>query len=125
MTHRLLLPCALLVAAFEATAVQSTHPDLAVVLGEVGWATIEHDAGEQAERIAGTPTEDEQVRFVHEPDAWIERDRVMTFFFEAFDENWKGGDHPDHVEKHWGLYRADRTPKPAMRAVAESRKDRP
>ena len=27
---------------------------------------------------------------------------------------WKGGAHPDEVEKHWGLFRADRTPKTAL-----------
>ena len=31
--------------------------------------------------------------------------------FEAFDENWKGGPSPEETEKHWGLFRADRTPK--------------
>ena len=35
----------------------------------------------------------------------------MTFFFEAFDEKWKGGEHPNEVEKHWGLIYSDRTPK--------------
>ena len=39
---------------------------------------------------------------------------LLTGTFEAFDENWKGGDHPAEVEKHWGLFRADRTPKAAM-----------
>jgi exo-beta-1,3-glucanase (GH17 family) len=45
---------------------------------------------------------------------WARESGTTTFFFEAFDENWKGGDHPDEVEKHWGLFRADRTPKPAL-----------
>jgi len=47
--------------------------------------------------------------------AWVDRDRVISFYFEAFDENWKGGfdgENPlDKAEKHWGVYRADRTPK--------------
>ena len=34
--------------------------------------------------------------------------------FEAFDENWKGSDHELEPEKHWGLYKADRTPKLVM-----------
>ncbi len=42
------------------------------------------------------------------------RARIASFYFEAFDENWKGGDHPDEVEKHWGLFRADRTPKAVL-----------
>jgi exo-beta-1,3-glucanase (GH17 family) len=41
-------------------------------------------------------------------------DRQITFFFEAFDEKWKGGTNPAEVEKHWGLFRADRSPKAAM-----------
>ena len=43
------------------------------------------------------------------------RERIVSTWFEAFDENWKGGPHPDEVEKHWGLFRADRTPKQAAR----------
>ncbi|NNE10040.1 MAG: glycosyl hydrolase, partial [Gemmatimonadetes bacterium] len=45
---------------------------------------------------------------------WVRAERVATFLFEAFDENWKGGADPREVEKHWGLYRADRTPKEAV-----------
>ena len=40
-----------------------------------------------------------------------------AFTFEAFDENWKGGPEPDDAEKHWGFFRADRTPKPAVAAL--------
>ena len=46
---------------------------------------------------------------------WARADSVSLFLFEAFDENWKGGTDPDEVEKHWGLFRADRSPKPALR----------
>jgi len=46
--------------------------------------------------------------------AWAEADDVLVFFFEAFDEPWQGGDHPDEVEKHWGLFHEDRTPKRVM-----------
>jgi exo-beta-1,3-glucanase (GH17 family) len=37
-----------------------------------------------------------------------------VFYFEAFDEPWKGGADPRDVEKHWGLYNENRTPKAAM-----------
>ena len=34
------------------------------------------------------------------------------FFFEAFDEPWKGDPNfPLGAEKHWGLFKVDRTPK--------------
>ena len=50
--------------------------------------------------------------------AWAADQRYPVFLFEAFDEAWKGGDHPAEVEKHWGVYRADRTPKQALAGAA-------
>ena len=43
--------------------------------------------------------------------AWAEREQIVVYVFEAFDENWKGSDHPLEPEKHWGIYRANRLPK--------------
>jgi exo-beta-1,3-glucanase (GH17 family) len=94
--------------------VQSVHPDHLIVLGETGWATQRHTVGEQATLMKGKLGEDEQKAFCDAVNAWTNAERIPIFFFEAFDENWKGGEHPDEVEKHWGLYRADRTPKKAM-----------
>jgi exo-beta-1,3-glucanase (GH17 family) len=99
----------------QTTAVQALHPERAVVLGETGWATSIHAEGEQAALIKGRPGEAEQRRFYREVGAWASTARLPVFFFEAFDENWKGGAHPDEVEKHWGLFRADRSPKAALR----------
>lgn len=95
-------------------SIQAAHPERAVVLGETGWATGVHDQGEQAQLIKGRVGEDEQAAFHAALSAWVRAGRVPTFYFEAFDENWKGGAHPNEVEKHWGLYRADRTPKKAV-----------
>ena len=94
--------------------VQARHPDRTIVLGETGWATKRADTGDQAKLMKGRLGEAEQARFYAAFGDWVRRERVPSFFFEAFDENWKGGDQPDEVEKHWGLYRADRTPKAAM-----------
>jgi exo-beta-1,3-glucanase (GH17 family) len=102
--------------------VAATHPDRTVVIGETGWATRKHDVGEQATLILGEPGEAEQAIFHDALTAWVTRERIPTFFFEAFDENWKGGDHPDEVEKHWGLFRADRTPKRALSDGARHRR---
>ena len=55
-----------------------------------------------------------QAAFMEVLEAWLATRPLPVFVFEAFDENWKGGDKPDEVEKHWGLYRADRTAKPAV-----------
>lgn len=94
--------------------VQKGHPDRDVVLGETGWATLKHDEGEQARLIQGRPGEEEQKAYCRAITDWAKKEKVPVFLFEAFDENWKGGAHPDEVEKHWGLYRADRTPKKAV-----------
>lgn len=96
-------------------AIQALHPDRDVVIGETGWATSVHDRGEQAELILGRPGEPEQKQFHDAVRTWAELARQPVFFFEAFDENWKGGEHPAEVEKHWGLFRADRAPKAAVR----------
>ncbi len=96
------------------------HPGLPVVLGEAGWATRKHSEGEQATLIKGRArgARPSRRRFYQEFTAWVVRERITSTWFEAFDESWKGGPHPDEVEKHWGLFRADRTPKPAAPAAA-------
>nr|MEE4269119.1 glycosyl hydrolase family 17 protein [Candidatus Krumholzibacteria bacterium] len=99
----------------QVTDIKSRHPDRLVVLGETGWATMVHNEGEQARLIKGAFGEAEQKVFFDEARAWARASKVTMFFFEVFDENWKGGPHPDEVEKHWGLYHADRTPKAALR----------
>jgi len=94
--------------------VRTMHPDRIVVLGETGWATDMHPAGEQARLIRGRVGQGEQRRFYVALTGWIARTRTPVYVFEAFDEPWKGGDEPDHVEKHWGLFNVDRTPKAAI-----------
>ena len=32
---------------------------------------------------------------------------MSCFYFEAFDEPWKGGDNPGDSEKHFGLFTVD------------------
>ena len=94
--------------------VQARHPDEPIVLGETGWATKRSDQGDQGKLMKGRLGEAEQAAFHSAFAEWVRRERVPSFFFEAFDENWKGSANSDEVEKHWGLYRADRTPKAAI-----------
>jgi exo-beta-1,3-glucanase (GH17 family) len=46
---------------------------------------------------------------------WVEEERILTFFFEAFDETWKGSPEILEPEKHWGLFKIDRSPKLVMK----------
>jgi exo-beta-1,3-glucanase (GH17 family) len=95
--------------------ISSFHPQKTIVIGEAGWATQVHDEGEQAKLIKGEASELTQAQYYREFTDWAAQDRICTFFFEAFDEPWKGGPHPNEVEKHWGLFNVDRTPKAALR----------
>ncbi len=45
---------------------------------------------------------------------WSAKNKTLVFFFEAFDEAWKGSPDPNEPEKHWGLFNTDRTPKLAV-----------
>lgn len=101
------------VATYE--SIRAAHPGIPVIYGETGWATTRHDQGEQAQLMRGVADEAAQKVFHEAITSWARDTRTPLFFFEAFDENWKGGSHPNEVEKHWGLFRADRTPKLAMR----------
>ena len=70
-----------------------------------------HDIGEQAKLIKGSTGEKEQAFFYKNIHSWSKKHKITTFFFEVFDEKWKGGDHPNEVEKHWGVFNSNRTPK--------------
>jgi len=94
--------------------IRALHPGRTVVIGETGWATMRNDQGDQGRLMKGAVGEAEQAAFHRAASAWVRAERVPTFFFEAFDENWKGGPDPADVEKHWGFYRADRRPKQVM-----------
>lgn len=97
-------------------AIGEEHPGLTPVMGETGWATEldEESDGEQATIIKAPAGEAEQKVFYDAFTAWAEQADQAYFYFEAFDEPWKGGDDPRDVEKHWGLFNVDRTPKKAM-----------
>tara|TARA_R110002049_G_scaffold285698_4_gene466921 strand:+ start:26616 stop:27662 length:1047 start_codon:yes stop_codon:yes gene_type:complete len=88
--------------------VREALPDARIVVSEAGWAT---EASEFEDRAG----QSQQRRYYNELMAWAEKNNVTTFFFEAFDEDWKGDPgNAQGAEKHWGLYTIDRMPKQAM-----------
>ena len=91
--------------------IEALHPDKKIIIGETGWATMVHNEGEQAMLIKGRTGEKEQAIFYKNIHFWSKKHEITTFFFEVFDEKWKGGEHPNEVEKHWGVYNSNRTPK--------------
>lgn len=89
--------------------VRAALPDKPIAILEAGWATTASEFGERA-------SEASQARYYREIHEWAEQNSVTVFFFEAFDEPWKGDPgNPQGAEKHWGLFFVDRSPKLVMR----------
>ncbi len=89
-------------------AVRTALPGKRVAILEAGWATTASEFGARAGEAA-------QARYFGELRDWCRREGITAFWFEAFDEPWKGDPgNPQGAEKHWGLFRVDRTPKQVM-----------
>jgi exo-beta-1,3-glucanase (GH17 family) len=85
--------------------VAAALPDKPMAILEAGWATTAVEFGDHA-------SEANQARHYRELHDWATATNTTVFFFEAFDEPWKGDpNNPEGAEKHWGLFFVDRTPK--------------
>ncbi len=84
-------------------------PGKPVVIGEAGWAT--YTVGDLHVKQAGD--EAKQTQYYQELTEWCRRQSIPLFWFEAFDESWKG----TGTEGYWGLFTETRKAKPAMHAV--------
>ena len=90
-------------------SVRAAHPGKPIAVLEAGWATVASEFGARA-------SEEQQLRHIEELRDWAKRTNVTVFWFEAFDEPWKGDPaNPLGAEKHWGLFDVNRNPKLAMR----------
>jgi exo-beta-1,3-glucanase (GH17 family) len=88
--------------------IKKAIPNAIIVVSEAGWPTVASEFSDQA-------NENNQLRYYTEFMEWSEEMNITTFWFEAFDEDWKG--NPDNMmgaEKHWGLFTVDRKPKKVM-----------
>ena len=94
-------------------SVRRKYPNKPIVITEAGWATNSNGRGIQPENV----NEEFQKEYYNDLVNWSEKNEILTFFFEAFDEPWKGSPEPLEPEKHWGLYKVDRTPKLVMDVV--------
>jgi exo-beta-1,3-glucanase (GH17 family) len=91
--------------------VRDSLPESIIVISEAGWATVASEFGERA-------SEEKQLEYYNDFMAWSDKMNITTFFFEAFDEDWKGNpDNPMGAEKHWGLFTVDRKPKEVMKKL--------
>lgn len=91
------------------SAVQQAVPGLPLAIAEAGWAT-------EASEFPQEASEDNQRTYFRDLTGWARSNNVTVFWFEAFDEDWKGdAANLAGAEKHWGLYDIDRQPKKAAR----------
>ncbi|NBC28296.1 MAG: glycosyl hydrolase [Bacteroidetes bacterium] len=98
-------------------SVAEKYPDTPVVITEAGWATRSNGRGIEPTNV----NEQHQKAYYEQLMEWTEKEQILTFFFEAFDEKWKGSPHPAEPEKHWGLFKINRTPKLAVKHVVKQR----
>ena len=68
-----------------------------VVIAETGWPS----AGNPNRQVV--PSLENARRYYREFTSWADNNSVDYFYFEAFDEDWKGAG-PEDVEGHWGLW---------------------
>ncbi|MBW8001460.1 MAG: glycosyl hydrolase [Planctomycetes bacterium] len=93
------------------TKVREKLPNSKIVIGEIGWTTIGSEFGEKA-------NEENQKRFYNELYEWTTKMNITTFWFSAFDEDWKGDPgNQNAAEKHWGVFTIDRKPKLVMQEM--------
>ncbi len=84
-------------------------PGKPIAILEGGWATTAKEFPQQA-------SDTNQKRYYQEVKKWAEESNTTFFFFEAFDEPWKGDPaNLQGAEKHWGIFYVDRTPKLVMK----------
>jgi exo-beta-1,3-glucanase (GH17 family) len=94
-------------------AVADTYPDKLVVITEAGWTTYSNGRGICPSNVS----EEYQNIYYNDLVDWCDEANILTFVFEAFDEPWKGSNEALEPEKHWGLFKEDRTPKLVMKRI--------
>jgi len=87
------------------------YPHKPVMITEAGWATNSNGRGINPENVS----EEFQEIYYHDLTNWCKEEGIITFLFEAFDEPWKGSPEELEPEKHWGVFKVDRTPKKVMK----------
>ncbi len=93
------------------------YPDKPVIITEAGWTTAANGRGIDPHNAS----EELQAQYYGELIEWTTEEEILTFVFEAFDEPWKGSPDPMEPEKHWGLFKVDRSPKLVMHELYADR----
>lgn len=98
--------------------IQQRHPQHRIAYTETGWPTSRVYDDSYEGGLVGRAGEQEQRIFFEQYNKWVNKQKTVSLYFSAFDEQWKGGFDGNNpmakAEKHWGVYRSDRTPKKTL-----------
>jgi len=84
---------------------KSLNVDKPIHIGETGWSTFS-DGHFGSTGSRSNDEYKEALYYKHMRD-WTNEAGMSCFYFEGFDEPWKGGDNPGNSEKHFGLFTVD------------------
>jgi exo-beta-1,3-glucanase (GH17 family) len=87
--------------------IKELYPSKQIIITETGWPT----ASNHYQIPNYLANEHNQKVYNSVIDSWAEKQKITCFFFEAFDETWKGSEDIFEPEKHWGYYNVHRQPK--------------
>jgi exo-beta-1,3-glucanase (GH17 family) len=83
------------------------YPNKQCIITEAGWPTNSNNQTIHQHNVG----EKEQLIYYENMRKWADETETIIYFFEAFDEPWKGSNDPLEPEKHWGFYQVERKPK--------------
>ena len=80
---------------------KSLGVDKPIHIGETGWASV--STGYFGPKGSKASDEYKEALYYKHMRNWTDEDGLSCFYFEGFDEPWKGGDNSGNSEKHFGL----------------------
>jgi len=81
-------------------------------IGETGWASV--STGHYGPDGSKACDEYKEALYYKHMRDWTNQAGMSCFYFEGFDEPWKGGDNSGNSEKHFGLFTVDGKAKYAL-----------
>ena len=86
--------------------------DKPIHIGETGWASFSD--GYYGPNGSKACDEYKEALYYQHMRDWTNKAGMSCFYFEGFDEPWKGGENPGNSEKHFGLFTVDGQAKYAL-----------
>lgn len=91
---------------------KSLGVDKPIHIGETGWASV--STGYFGSKGSKASDEYKEALYCKHMRDWTNKVGLSCFYFEGFDEPWKGGDNSGNSEKHFGLFTVDGQAKYAL-----------